>query len=160
DLLWPRRVKDSTLTFRELGYPENGVLYDFFSAQIREIGPDDVIELKLKRMEFKYLIFAPFLKEGLALIGTPEKYVTCSNKLIPKIEIDSSELRLTVDYSPDSSLKLLLYSRSAPRDVTLKDTSTTVKWDYNDATQILELTLHFSTIPSNDISIKFNEEVL
>ncbi|NVM27619.1 MAG: multiubiquitin domain-containing protein [Candidatus Helarchaeota archaeon] len=155
--LWPRRVKDPTLTLRELGYAETGVIYDFFSGEIREIGPDDVIKLKLKRMEHKYFIFVPFLKEGLALIGTPEKFVTCANKLIPKVKTDSSGLDLAIEYSPNSSLKLLIYSRIAPRDVTLTDNSVSVNWDYDTSTQKLELILHFSTSNSTEVSIKFNE---
>ncbi|MFX1296319.1 MAG: hypothetical protein ACFFD2_15890 [Promethearchaeota archaeon] len=154
--LWPRRVKDPQITLRELGYPEEGVLYDFITKEIKEIGPDDIIDLKLKGMDYKYFIYAPFLKEGVALIGSTEKYVSCANKLIPTFQIESSSLIFTIEYSINSIIKLLIYSKVAPLDVKLKDNSASVKWYYNNSTRKLEITISFSSNNSNEVNIIFN----
>jgi hypothetical protein len=108
-------------------------------------------------MGYKYFIFAPFIKEGVALIGAHEKFVTCSNKLIPHIQIDSANLSFTIQYSPNSTLKLLIYSKKPPQDIKLKDNSASVKWNYDLATHKLEITLAFSANNSNEVSIIFNE---
>ncbi len=155
--LWHYRVKDPKVTLQELGYPEKGVLYDFFTNELKEIGPEEEINLTLKRMGYKYFIFAPFIKEGVALIGAHEKFVTCSNKLIPHIQIDSANLSFTIQYSPNSTLKLLIYSKKPPQDIKLKDNSASVKWNYDLATHKLEITLAFSANNSNEVSVIFNE---
>ena len=79
------------------------------------------------------------------------------NKLIPTIEIDGSTLRVPVHYSPNSSLKLLIYSKNAPLNIKLKESSGSVKWDHYPSTKRLEITLTFSTNNSNEIIIEFPE---
>ncbi|MHA1649304.1 MAG: hypothetical protein ACTSYB_03840 [Candidatus Helarchaeota archaeon] len=155
--LWHLRVKDSKVTLEELGYREKGVLYDFMSGEIREITPTTPIDIKLKRMGCKYLIFAPFLKEGIALIGSPDKYVTCANKLIPMVQMDASILKISVEYSPNSTLRVLIYSRIAPKDVKTENDSISLRWDYEHATRKLKIVLTFSENKSTDISVIFNE---
>ncbi len=153
--LWPRRVKDHNVTLRELGYPEKGVLYDFKTEAITEIGPDDKIDVTLKNMEYTYLIFAPFLKEGLTLIGSPDKFVTCANKLIPNVQMESKNLVFFVQYSPNSSLRLLIYSTVAPQDVKAKNDSVSLNWEYNSSTKTLHITLNFTTSATTEITILF-----
>ena len=155
--LWPRRVKDPAITLEELGYEEKGVLYDFNTKDLREIKPDEKIDVDLKNMGYKYLIFAPFLNEGLALIGATEKIETCSNKIITKVQIDSENLIFSVQYSPNAFLRLLIYSVVAPQDVKVSDTSVTVNWEYNVTTKILQLSITFSTSASTEITILFKD---
>ncbi|MHA1359052.1 MAG: hypothetical protein ACTSRC_13095 [Candidatus Helarchaeota archaeon] len=156
--LWPRRVKDPSITLRELGYEDTGVLYDFLSTEMHEIGPTDPIDLHLKRMDYKYFVFAPFLNEGIALIGSPEKFVTCANKLISNIECESSKLTFSVSYSPNSILTLLIYTKITPREVKIDDPSGSVSWDYFPSVNRLEITLKFLENNSNEISVIFAEQ--
>ena len=142
--LWSRRVKDPKVSLSELGFPQGGVLYDFSTGDAKEINADEFIDLKLKSMEYKYYILAPFLTPHFALIGALEKFVTCSNKLIPNIRTESSNIIFTVEYSPESSLKLLAISKVRPNDVKIKDDSASIQWDYDEATQQLLITLNFS----------------
>lgn len=153
--LWPRRVQDTTLTLRELGYEENGILYDFNSKTLTEISPTDIIELPLKGLEFKYFIFAPLLKEGLALIGAVDKFVSCAKILIPKVEYIPNTLHITVKYSQNSSLRLLLYSREPPLNISLNNGRDRIHWAYDAPTKKLEFTLEFSENPSIDLTISF-----
>ncbi len=155
--LWPRRVKDTQVTLRELGYQQRGVLYNFLTGDLSEIDLDDKIDLQLNGMGYKYYILAPFIKENIALIGTTDKFVTCANKLIPEIQINSSSVIFQVNYSLNSQLKLLLYSKTPPQKIQLKDASGTVKWDYNQSLHRLEISLTFSTSNSNQIILEFSE---
>ena len=155
--LWPRRVKDPQVTLGELGYNEKGILFNFITEELREIGFTDVINLELKRMGYKYFIFAPFLTEGVALIGAYEKFVTCANKLIPEVEVDSLTLKLSVEYSPNSQLKLLIYSRIIPQDVKLNNNSASLEWDYDPSTFRLIIMLNFSKSNSTKITLVFNK---
>ena len=153
--LWPRRVKDTEMTLRELGYTEPGVLYDFFTGTLKEVRLDDPIDLPLKGMECKYFIVAPWLNDGVALIGAPEKFVSIANKLIPKVVYNASKISFTVDYSPNSTLKLLVFSKSAPSAIKLKDTSGSIKWNYDATKNRLDLELIFTTNISNEIAMEF-----
>ncbi len=155
--LWPHRVKDPSVTLHELGYDENGVLYDFNTHEMNEISSQELIDLQLKRMGYKYYIFAPFVKDGLALIGSPDKFVMCANKLIPKIQINSSSLSFTIQYSPKTKLNILLYSKVQPSDITLKDNTGSVSWNYTPSTHRLELTLSFSENDTTEVSVIFNQ---
>jgi hypothetical protein len=153
--LWPRRVKDTKMTLRELGYTESGVLYDFFTDELKELRLDDPIDLPVKGMECKYFIIAPWLSENLALIGATQKFVSIANKLIPKVEYKANVLRFSVDYSPNSTLKLLIYSKSKPSAIKLKDTSGSIKWDCDAIKNRLDLELSFTTNNFNEITIEF-----
>jgi len=153
--LWSRRVKDTEITLRELGYTESGVLYDFFTGSLKEICLDDPVNVRLKGMEYKYLILAPWLNENVALIGAIDKFVSAANKLIPNVEKDINKLSFTVDYSPNSTLKLLVYSKSKPSTIVLKETSGSIKWDYDITKKRLDLELSFKTNNSNTITIEF-----
>lgn len=153
--LWPRRVKDAKMTLLELGYAENGVLYDYFTGELKEISPEDAIDLVLKPMGYKYFVFAPWLNGHIALIGSPEKFVSCANKLISKVKMDSKKLSFIVEYSPSSTLKLLIFSKYTPTDIKLKDLSGTLKWNYDSTTKRLDLVLSFTTQNSNEIIIEF-----
>jgi hypothetical protein len=153
--LWSRRVRDPKITLWELGYAEKGVLYDFFTGELKEISPEDPIDLTLKPMGYKYFIFAPWLNGHVALIGATEKFVSCANKLIPKVNIDSKKLSFIVEYSPNSTLNLLIFSKHTPSDIKLKDISGTIKWDYDSISKRLDLALSFTTNNSNEITIEF-----
>ncbi|MHA1264196.1 MAG: hypothetical protein ACTSRS_03085 [Candidatus Helarchaeota archaeon] len=154
--LWPRRVKDSTMTLTELGYPETGVLYDFNTGELQEIAPNDVIKISLKRMEYKYFIFAPLLEEKLAIIGSPDKFVTCANALVPSIQYESNTLELSIKYSPQSKVRLLIYSKIAPTTVEIRNGGGSLEWNFDPQEKKLLLIISFAEKATNEIVIFFN----
>ncbi|MHA1731645.1 MAG: hypothetical protein ACTSU5_06860 [Promethearchaeota archaeon] len=158
--LWPGRVEEYSVSLRELGISHAGVLYDFFGGEMKKIGLDDPIPLDLKKMQMKYLVLAPFVSEGLAVIGSPDKYVTCANKLVPKVEVvrdqgGTPSLEVELKYSPRASIKLLVYSEGEPRSVDSSGVDTTADWQYDKSKRELIVQVVFGDDPHLSITIGF-----
>ncbi len=152
---WPRRVKDPHMTMQEIGEDGGGVLYDFFGRTLREITTMDVIPLPKRRMAYKYFIFAPFLLDGVALIGAPEKFVTCASKLIPEVSVEECAVEFCIDYLPLLNLKVLLYARPPPTSVSVTDGDAHIDWRHAPDTHALEIAIEFVKEPSCVIRITF-----
>ncbi len=152
---WPRRVKDPKVTLQDLGEDAGGVLYDFFTGAIREITAMDAIPLPKRRMAYKYFIFAPFLLDGVALVGDPEKFVPCASKLIPEVSVEESAVEFRVDYLPVLTMKLLLYSRPPPISVTITDGDAHIDWHYAPETRKLEIGIEFVKLDACVVRVTF-----
>ncbi len=152
---WPRRVKDPQVALHEIDEDAGGVLYDFFAGTLREITTMDAIPLPRRCMAYKYFVFAPFLLDGVALVGAPEKFVTCANKLIPELSVEEAAVEFRVDYLPVLNLKLLLYSRPPPIAVTITDGDAHIDWHYVPETRALEIGIEFVKLDTCVVRVTF-----
>ncbi len=152
---WPRRVKDPKVTMQDLGEDAGGVLYDFFAGTLRDITAMDPIPLPKRHMATKYFVFAPFLLDGVALIGAPEKFVTCASKLIPEVSVEEAAVEFRVDYLPVLNLKMLLYSRPPPTSVTITDGDAHIDWHHSPETHALEIGIEFVKLDACVVRVTF-----
>lgn len=113
---WPNRVKEKTFTLRDLGLNGSRVVFDFINGNLRKLTGDEAISLDLKKNQFGYFILAP-IKNGTALIGTPDKFITCSNIFIPTVRWTASAMEFEVDHNSLVSNTLLLYAESKPKKI-------------------------------------------
>ncbi len=117
----PKRISDPGFSLSDLGYSGRGVMYDYISKDIFEVDSTTRVSLPKKRMKTRYLVFAPFFREGLAFVGTPTKFTTCAGQLFPSIEWDGRELNLVVTSAPKTELPLLFYCRLSIKRIEIGD---------------------------------------
>ena len=112
--LWPRRVKDRSFTLKDLHVQNDCILYDFHKKRLQKITSDDKIEQNLKKNYHKYYIAAPLFNSKISFIGTPEKFVTCSNFQFPNVNFQNDELSINIFDLIGKELPLLFYSDEKP----------------------------------------------
>lgn len=95
--LWPGRVKDKTVTLDDLGITSKRLAYRFFSKDAFVLQPHgDGVSLDLPKEGQELLVLCPELLEDVYLVGNPEKFVTCSAKQFPVIDVDDNGKSATI----------------------------------------------------------------
>ncbi|MFX0137877.1 MAG: hypothetical protein ACFFDN_29820, partial [Candidatus Hodarchaeota archaeon] len=113
--LFPKRVKNKSFKLEELGISGNYILYDYNKKTFQEISIDTQISQSLKKNEYKYYILAPIINGNIAIIGNPEKFVTCSNKQFPSIKYTDNELTVEIEDLASSQIRIIAYSKNKPK---------------------------------------------
>ncbi|MFW9971480.1 MAG: hypothetical protein ACFFDF_14895 [Candidatus Odinarchaeota archaeon] len=152
--IWPKRVKETFFTIKDLGFEkENYILYDYLSREIYFVKIDDLIEIgRLNRYEYKYYILCPITLNGMALIGCPDKYITCSRKLFVSVNATKNQLNFTVEFIKNKSINLLIYAEKSP--VSIENDNKTIKsWKYDGIQNVIKLNLKFEELTKKNISI-------
>ncbi|MFW9826804.1 MAG: hypothetical protein ACFFEY_04185 [Candidatus Thorarchaeota archaeon] len=142
--IWPRRVKETNFTLDELGFEKNNsILYDFHSFTLNRIKYNDIINIgKLKKYQYKYYIISPIMINGMALIGCPDKFVSCSKKLIKQVLVTENSLYFTVENIKDTKVRLLIYSEEKPSFIYV-DNDVFNSWDFSKELNKIALELKF-----------------
>lgn len=130
------------------------VLYDFFARTLAPVQSDTPIALDLKRMEKRYVVVVPELLEGVALVGSPDKYATAATRLFPAITVEEDTVRCTVSYSAGASLEVLFYAKKEPKEVQCTGT-TEVTWTHEARAGALHVTLNFGESAETELSVAF-----
>jgi len=152
--IWPRRVKETFFTLKELGYMKNDyIIYDYHSGVINRVKIDDFIEVgRLKRYGYKYYILCPITINGMALIGCPDKFITCSGRLIININASRDFLNFIVENIKNKVVNLLIYSEKRPTSIQVDKTPIN-SWSYDEVINIIELNLKFEKFSKKEVLI-------
>lgn len=160
--LWPKRVKETYFTPKELGYEaEEYIFYDFHNGKVMKIDREEKVPIgKLNKYEFCYYILSPLMNSGMALIGCPDKYVTSSKKQFPTVKWAENSLTFSVEDIKGAETRVYVYSPSKPSNVkiangdNLESPQTNDSWNYIGATKIIEIPLKFTDSTLKTIQIK------
>jgi hypothetical protein len=118
--LYPREYNDKSITLDQLGIQDEVVIWDWKNRKILT-GADRInFPEKMKKNEYEYYIVAPKLRNGMALIGETEKFVTVSSKRFKEIKPAESALMLRLKGVPEEKIKLAFYCPARPRGITDK----------------------------------------
>ncbi len=150
--IWPRRVKETYFTAEELGYKEpEFVLYDFESKIARKVKSTEEIEVgHIKKYQHKYYVLSSLAKNGMSLIGCPEKFVTCSKKQFTAVNSTDNDLTFSIEDLSNSSAKILIYSEKKPSKIQYQSGSSIEEkegdnaWIYEKNTKLIRLNLKFN----------------
>ena len=153
--IWPRRVKDTFFTLEQLGIGKNDyILFDYFSDEINRIKIDDLIEVgRLKRYEYKYFIISPITSNGMALIGCPDKFITCSNKLIIDVNSTKNSMVFSVENLKNADIKIFIYSESKPSSIKI-DNELVDSWNYDNDINLIKLNIFFDKSGIKEVMIQ------
>ncbi len=160
--IWPWRVKDFSITPQELGFErEEYILYDYFEDTIEKISKEQKIEVgKLAKYGYRYYIFAPIFSNGMAVIGSTNKFVPCSKKQYPRIKVQNEALELTIEELEGQTVPILLYAKNKPKAIQMKD-GTHLKegtrnntWSYDIEPDRITISLSFEHSGTKTILIK------
>lgn len=152
--IWPKRVKETFFTLKELGFEkEDYIIYDYHSGISDRIKFDEFIEVgRLRRYGYKYYIISPITLNGMALIGCPDKFITCSGKFIIQVNATDNSLNFLVENIRDTVVKLLIYSEKRPSSIQV-DNELISSWNYNKKINIIELNLKFDKFSKREVLI-------
>ncbi len=152
--IWPRRVKETFFTLEDLGFERNEyLLYDFYNSNVKRIKTNDLIEVgRLKRYDYKYYIICPITSNGMALIGCPDKFVTCSNKLIIDLNSTENSMNISVENIKNTDVRLFVYSENKPASIQI-DNELIDSWTYNYEIKLIELKIRFDKFVKKEVLI-------
>ncbi|MFX1568824.1 MAG: hypothetical protein ACFFCV_10720 [Promethearchaeota archaeon] len=152
--IWPKRVKETYFTLEELGFEKKEyILYDYHSGILNRITFDSIIEVgQLNKYKYKYYVISPIMLNGMALIGCPDKFITCTGKLIIQIDATANNLTFTIENIKDATIKLLIYSEERPNSVKV-DNELINSWIYNIENKKLEVNLKFNKTCRKEVII-------
>jgi hypothetical protein len=115
--LWAWRMIDPSITLSELGLSGKFVAYEFEKKEARVV--DNKISFGPMAPEAgPYLILAPLLPNGLALIGETGKFITLSQKRFPKVALDGDTLKLAIEGVAGEEIVVSVYAAQAPASLT------------------------------------------
>ncbi|MHA1336038.1 MAG: hypothetical protein ACTSPW_09825 [Promethearchaeota archaeon] len=120
--VWPKNVKEYYFKAEELGFKEEEfILYDFYTKIPYKMNRNDRIDVGiLNKYEHRYYIICPIMQNGMALIGCPEKFITCSDKQFPSVSSDNNSLKLTIEDVLNAETEVIIYSEKKPKSVKLE----------------------------------------
>ncbi|MFX1304322.1 MAG: hypothetical protein ACFE9X_13285 [Promethearchaeota archaeon] len=153
--IWPKKVKETYFTLKELGFDRNEyIVYDYLSGGLNRIKSDNYIEIgKLQKYGYKYYILCPITLNNMALIGCPDKFVTCSKKLFTNVNSTKDSLSISVENIEGAMVNLLIYSENRPSSIQV-DKNIIDSWNYKESSQIIILNLKFETAGKKEIFIQ------
>ncbi|MFX0023133.1 MAG: hypothetical protein ACFE9S_12470 [Candidatus Hermodarchaeota archaeon] len=157
--IWPRRAKETFFTLEDLGFEGNEyVLYDYYSGKLNRIKTNDLIEVgRIKRNDYKYYIICPITSNGMALLGCPDKFITCSSKLIVEIKSNENSMVFSVENLKDADIRLLIYSEHRPGSIQV-DNKLVDSWDYINDINLIELRIVFDKSGRKEVIIHNNKK--
>lgn len=153
--IWPKRVKETFFTLKELGFNEDEfILYEYQSNDIKRIKINDFIEVgRLRKYNYKYYILCPITENGMAIIGCPDKFITCSKKLILNVNSTKDSLIVSVDNIEGAIVKLLIYSKKKPASIQVENDIINT-WNYEESLHMITLNLKFKVSGKKNILIQ------
>jgi hypothetical protein len=149
---WPRRVKDASFTMDELGYAESGVIYDYFSGELLPVAPETRVSVPEKYMKYKYLVFAPYLLDEIALVGCVDKFITAARNLVTSVTVEGENVSFVVKYAKGKTLSFLIYSKNAPRAIEVKG-GNEGGWNFDAKTRTLVVPVAIGTSGTSTVRI-------
>lgn len=111
--VFPETVRDFTVSLGELGARGPMVAYDWRSGKAFRVEG----EFELPRIDdlydFDFLVLAPVLENGLALIGETSKFITLADRRFLSIEVEGDTLRLALEGAPDEEVVVRAFDARA-----------------------------------------------
>ena len=163
--IWPKRAKNKSFSLKDLNIPEPRLVYDFWDKKITKLSNDQNITLNLKKNESKLLIFAPLFDDKIAVIGNPEKFITCSNTQFPEITYKDKMLSIQIKDVRDSILSVKIYSELKPEKIILDDIQLDIlhiteqsisSYIYDENTNLILIKIFFGKNDTKNLKLFFN----
>ncbi|RJO68104.1 MAG: hypothetical protein C4523_07760 [Myxococcales bacterium] len=108
--VFPDEVTDWRLDLeRDLGLTGEYVAYDWRSGEARRVSGELTLAEFPHLYDFAYLVLAPILPNGVALIGETGKYVTLADRRFADIALDGDRMTVTLAGAPGESVALTIY---------------------------------------------------
>ncbi len=110
--LWPKRVKERAICTRSLDIPGRRLAYELLAKRATVLHqPDDCMPLDVPASGQELVIFCPEVLSGIYIIGNHEKFVTCSAKQFPDVDVDDTGTSATVHVEgvPGETVSVLVY---------------------------------------------------
>jgi hypothetical protein len=104
----PMQTRDKSVTFEELGIAGNYVVYNWRTREVL-VDADRIDFGKMPKNDAFYYVLCPLLKDGVAIIGEADKFVTMSGKRLPRITDDGDGITLTVEGVPGEVVPISIY---------------------------------------------------
>jgi len=159
--IWPSRVKSKSFTLSDLNIFDSMIIYDFFDKKAVRVNSNEPIGIELKKYKQKYYIIAPFLNNKIAIIGNPDKFITCSKVQFKLIEASEKIIKIIIKGIKNEVIPIRIYSEVKPIKIEinnneiyeLNDSSMDESWDYNEKTKILDINTKFKEDSEKNIVI-------
>jgi hypothetical protein len=118
------KAKDPNVFPNDLGISDKEKLisYDYFNQKFHHFDEDCPLFHRLKGQGYIYWILAPFICEGVALIGDISKYVTMSFKEFQAVNCSNKQINVVIDNVKGDVAKLLLYNDNKIDTIKYRDT--------------------------------------
>ncbi|MEX2682812.1 MAG: hypothetical protein Q6373_014575 [Candidatus Sigynarchaeota archaeon] len=95
--LWPSRVRDKTISQEELAIKGQYAAYLFWKQEFIPLeSPSSSISVDLPYEGQELVILCPEIVNGVFMAGNPTKFITCSNKQFPAVDVDDEWKNATV----------------------------------------------------------------
>ncbi|MFX1573563.1 MAG: hypothetical protein ACFFB0_12505 [Promethearchaeota archaeon] len=153
--IWPKRVKERFFTLKELGYDYRECLfYDYISGELIRIQKDDKIKVGyLKKYSYKYYILCPITISGMALIGCPDKFVTCAKKLFQEVNATTDSLSFSIENIKDAEITILVYAENKPTSIKINNNLIN-SWKYTKLQKLIKFGVKFDISGKKNIKIQ------
>jgi hypothetical protein len=159
--IWPKRVKNKDIALKDLEIRGSNIIYDFHEKTLLKLEKNEPIKIELKKNKFKLLIVAPLLEDKVAVIGNPEKYISCSNKQFPDINMKNSQLSITVEDIENAIIPIKIYSEMIPKEIKVGNKNIKEKsdgdshWFYNPESKELDIVLKLEKNKKETVKINY-----
>ncbi|HME54002.1 MAG TPA: hypothetical protein VKM55_17380 [Candidatus Lokiarchaeia archaeon] len=156
--LWPRKVKDKTISLQDLGIDgmHKYMAYLYWKKEFIPMAyPEDKITLDLENEAQELIVLCPELAEGTFLIGNIEKFVTCAAKQFPSVDFsdDASTVTIRVEGVSGEKVPVSFWFDQKIPTVVFPETSVQV----DEPNHVMVVTAIMDDEGKQDIEIKWPE---
>jgi hypothetical protein len=111
--VYPETVRDFSLSLAELGATGPMVAYDWRSKEAYRVEGEFELPRIENHYDVGYLVLAPVLDNGLALIGETGKFVTLADRRFSEIEVAGDAIRLSLEGAPGEEVVVRAFDATA-----------------------------------------------
>ncbi|NMC05277.1 MAG: hypothetical protein GYA24_08705 [Candidatus Lokiarchaeota archaeon] len=117
--LWPSKVKDKAFSQEELGIKGRYAAFLFWKQEFAMLdAPSSPISLELGYEGQELVVLCPEIIDGVHMVGNPTKFITCSGKQFPAVDVDDDWKNATIHVEgvPGEAVPVLFhFAKKAPR---------------------------------------------
>lgn len=111
--VYPETVRDYSVSLAELGAQGPLVAYDWRSGRAFRVEERFELPRIDDLYDFDYLVLAPILENGLALIGETGKFVTLADRRFSEIKAEGDTIRVLLEGAPGEEVVVRAFDATA-----------------------------------------------
>ncbi|WP_371805083.1 hypothetical protein [Candidatus Lokiarchaeum ossiferum] len=158
---WPKRVKNTDYSLKEIGIDGRYIEYDWFSKKTRLVDTTSKFEDKLEEEQYKFSIYSPLINKSFALLGDENKIIMMNDCEFLSFTAGDKIYSFIISNIQQESMVILFYAIHKPSELLIdeklieeSEKKTNISWQYSSENKLGKIMLYFAKTREINIQVK------
>ena len=140
---------------QDIGLKLDYVSYNFQTGEVKKLPKGSSLWIDMSQGKpWEYLVLAPIMENGMALIGDASKFVCAANKRVSDVEVKDGKLFIHAEGAPFEKTSLTLFSPETPKAIKADGRPIArEKWEYNKENNTIRFEIQFDSRGERTIEV-------